>query len=68
MSHSYRDDPIANTCLTPHLAEVVQKRLTRWEFLQAASSLGVFAALPLAGCATTQTSAPPTFSRIGPLH
>ncbi|MGZ5091684.1 MAG: PhoX family protein [Burkholderiales bacterium] len=66
MSHSYRDDHIANTCLTPHLAEVVQKRLTRREFLQAASSVGVFAALPLAGCATTQTSAAPTFSRIGP--
>src|SRR5690349_4331360 len=65
MSHSYRDDHVANTCSNPYISEILERRLSRRAFVQAAGAAAALAAVPFVGCASIQSAAP-GFRRIEP--
>lgn len=65
MSHSDRDEQVVNLSNHNGIAELIEARLSRRDFLQAASALTASALLPMSGCATTPLAAAPGFTRVG---
>src|SRR5689334_10437403 len=65
MSHGNRDDHVANTCSNPYISEILERRLSRRAFVQAAGAAAALAAVPFVGCASIQSAAP-GFRRIEP--